>query len=68
MNTGDTVRINAETQGHLRKHDLTTEHETATIKAVLTGLYGGGIFLDRPLYGIRYWNKLDLEIVEDKNV
>ena len=68
MKEGDTVRMNAETLEHLTKINLTTEHETATIKALLTGMYEGGVYLDRPLYGLRYWNKLDLELVEDENV
>ena len=69
MKEGDHVRVDREvleTLVELGEIDLTTPYETAIIQVVLTGtMFEGGIFLDRPLYGCRYWDKHDLEIAEE---
>lgn len=72
MKEGDTVRVDKEvleTLVELGEIDLTTPHETAKIQLVLTETaFEGSVCLDRPLYGCRYWDKYDLELVEDENV
>ena len=67
LKTGDLVQMKQSTIDHLSKVNLTTDHDFATVRVVLEGDYGG-ICLDRPLYGFRYWNSDDLELVENKDV
>jgi hypothetical protein len=58
MKEGDLVRL---------KREVSTKRgrpEIAKVVTVMTGIYDGGMILDRKLDGSRYWNKEDLEITK----
>jgi hypothetical protein len=56
MKEGDLVKL---------KRGVSTKRgrpEIAKVVMVMTGIYDGGMILDRKLDGSRYWNKDDLEL------
>lgn len=56
MKSGDFVRLKKGVSSKKGRR------ATAMVVTAMSGIYKGGIILDKKLDGSRYWNKEDLEI------
>lgn len=60
---GDVVRLRSDVLRTMDKPKDQPFFSTAPVKAILHDVKGG-LFLERPLYGFRYWNSSEVEVMK----